>query len=375
MDDKTFRQIWKKLMESDKITIIPHLNPDGDALGSGLGLYWTLKKLGKKVKIYNKTTPLPYYLDFLPGFDQITNQYPKDTQVVVSVDCGDFDRLGIEERPPFLINIDHHYTNPNFGDLNLVDRGGPATAYVVYQLLKRNRAELTPEGATGLYTGILTDTGNFQYETVTGDLFRAVADLVDAGANPGWIGQMLYQRDRLSRLRLLAKILDNIRLLLNGKVAFSFATQKMFRETGATKEDTETISSQLRNIGPVEIGLFLREEEDGSVKVSLRSKEKVDVGKISVKLGGGGHARAAGATLPNTSIEEALKIILPLIEKELKATGVLEESTKENSPKKEIESPHLQQITKPEPPDISEKKEESPLSVTSSPNSPTIEKV
>jgi len=334
MDDKSFQKVWNKILTSDKITIIPHINPDGDALGSALGLYWSLRKMGKKVKIYNKTTPLPYYLDFLPGFEQITSNYPKNTQLAISVDCGDFDRLGLEERPPFLINIDHHYTNPDFGDLNLVDRGGPATAYVVYQLLKRNRGELTPEGATALYTGILTDTGNFQYDTVTGDLFRAVADLVDAGAKPGWIGQMLYQRDRLSRLRLLAKILDNIRLLLDGKVAFSFATQEMFRETGATKEDTETISSQLRNIAPVEIGLFLREEEDGSVKVSLRSKEKVDVGKISVKLRGGGHARAAGATLYNTTIEGALKKVLPLIEEELKRAEEMEQ-TMENRPKEE----------------------------------------
>ncbi|MEO1942287.1 MAG: bifunctional oligoribonuclease/PAP phosphatase NrnA [Campylobacterales bacterium] len=320
-----FLEVWQEILKGKKITIVPHLNPDGDAIGSGLGLYWALKKLGKNVKLYSKTQPLPYFLDFLPGFQKFTGKYDPSSDLVITVDCGDFERTGLPEKPKRLINIDHHQTNPDFGDLNLVDRGGPATSLVVYYLFKFNQVEFPPESATTLYTGILTDTGNFQYN-VNSELFQVVAKLVEGGADPVWIAQMLYQRDRLSRLRLLAKIYNNIQLCCNGLVAHSFVTLEMYQETGGNRDDTEGVPAQLRNIAPVEIGVFFREEENGGVKVSLRSKSTADVSRIAQKLGGGGHQRAAGATLPVESIEEAREQVIPLIKEELKQVGMLQNS-------------------------------------------------
>jgi len=312
-ETSSFSTAWKELLALDRILIVPHINPDGDAIGSGLGLYWSLKKLGKKVYLYNKTQPLPYFLDFLPGFEKISNRLPVEIDGVVSVDCADFSRTGLPERPKILINIDHHQSNPDFGDINLVDRGGPATAQVVYQLLKINRAPLPVESATALYTGILTDTGNFQFDTVTAQLFRDVSELVELGAEPATIAKKLYQRGRLSRLRILSKIYNTLRLYANGKVAMAYVTQEMYRETGADRDDTESVVNELRNLNSVEVGVFLREEEDGGVKISLRSKEQIDVSQIALQLGGGGHIRAAGVTLPNTTIEKAWKTVYAIL--------------------------------------------------------------
>jgi len=316
--ERRLKEVWQEIMKRDSFLLVPHLHPDGDAIGSALGLYWSLKKLGKEVQIFNKTRPLPYFLDFLPGFQKIKDRLPTRFEVVITLDCGDFDRTGLPSRPPFLINIDHHKSNPLFGDLNLVEGGGPATSHLVYRLLKVNRAPIPKESAIALYTGILTDTGNFQYDTVTPRLFRDVAELVELGANPAWISRMVYQRVPLSRLRILSQIYDNLSLHFDGKVVKGFVTQQMFKETGATRDDVESVPNELRNLVSVEVSVFLREEENGDIKISLRSKEWVDVSQIALQLGGGGHIRAAGATIPNTTIEGAWEKLVPLLEEALK---------------------------------------------------------
>ncbi|WP_456488784.1 DHH family phosphoesterase [Caminibacter pacificus] len=291
-----FKKAWEKIKEAKNIVLVSHINPDGDALGSSLSLYPILKRMGKNVKVFNVTKPLPQYLDFLPNFDKVTDKLPKNVDLMISFDCGSFDRLGIDEKPPFLINIDHHISNTEYGDINIIDPKAASTSQVVFEMLKTNEVEIDEDSATCIYTALVTDTGSFQYESVNEKVFQTAAELVKCGAKPDFVAKMLFQRDRLSRLRLLAKAYDTIELCCEGKVAFVEVTKEMMEITGAIKDDTDTIVNSVRAIASVEVACMLREDDDG-IKISLRSKNYADVSKVAVKYGGGGHIRAAGATI------------------------------------------------------------------------------
>ena len=304
-----FKKAWEKIKESKNIVLAAHINPDGDALGSSLSLYPILKKMGKNVKVFNVTKPLPMYLDFLPNFDKVTDKLPKNYDLLISFDCGSFDRLGIEEKPPFLINIDHHISNTKYGDINIIDPKAASSSQVVYNMLKANNIEIPSESAVCIYTALVTDTGSFRYESVNDKVFEMAAELVKCGVKPDFVAKMLFQRDRLSRLRLLAKAYDTIELCCEGKVAFVEVTKEMMEITGAIKDDTDTIVNSVRAIASVEVACMLREDDDG-IKISLRSKNYADVSKIAVKYGGGGHIRAAGATIKDEFDFEKVKEML-----------------------------------------------------------------
>ena len=304
-----YKQIWDEIKKAENIMLIAHINPDGDALGSELSLYPILKKIGKKVTVFNATKPLPEYLDFLPNFDKVTDKLPKKIDLTISFDCGSFDRLGLEEKPSFLINIDHHISNTNYGDINLIEPDHASTSQVVYDILKANGVEIDKDSALCIYTALVTDTGSFQYESVNDKVFECAADLVRCGVKPDYVSKMLFQRDRLSRLRLLAKAYETIEMCCEGKAAFVEVTKEMMEITGAIKEDTDTIVNSVRALAPVEVACMLREDDEG-IKISLRSKNYADVSKIAQKYGGGGHIRAAGATIKDEFDFEKVKNML-----------------------------------------------------------------
>ena len=306
---KIYKEIWERIEKADNILLIAHINPDGDALGSELSLYPILKKMGKKVTVFNATKPLPEYLDFLPNFEKVTNLLPKKIDLTISFDCGSFDRLGIEEKPSFLINIDHHISNTNYGDINLIEPNHASTSQIIYDILKVNNIEIPTDSAVCIYTALVTDTGSFQYETVNDKVLECAAELVRCGAKPDYTAKMLFQRDRLSRLRLLAKAYETIEMCCDGKVAFVEVTREMMEITGAIKEDTDTIVNSVRAIAPVEVACMLREDDEG-IKISLRSKNYADVSEIAQKHGGGGHIRAAGATIKGEFDFEKIKNML-----------------------------------------------------------------
>jgi len=310
-----YKKIWNKIKESNNIVLISHVNPDGDALGSSLSIYNILKKMGKNVKIVN-TTDLPSYLDFLPNYNKVTKTLPKKIDLMISFDCGSFDRLGIEEKPEFLINIDHHISNTNYGDINLIEEAA-STSQVVFNILEANNIEIDKESAICIYTALVTDTGNFQYESVTSEVFRVASELVKCGVEPQFVSKMLYERDRLSRLRFIAKALDTLELFLEAKVGIVEVTNEMMQKTGAIKDDTDGLVNMVRKLEPVEVAVMLREEENGSIKISLRSKNYVDVSKIAVKYGGGGHIRASGATITDKSFKEIKEMLLKDLKGEL----------------------------------------------------------
>ncbi len=308
-----YKQVWNEIENAQNIVLISHINPDGDALGSSLSLYPILKRMNKNVKVFNITSPLPQYLDFLPNFNKVVNKLPNKIDLMISFDCGSFDRLGIEEKPKKLINIDHHISNTNYGDINLIEPNAASTSQVVFNLLKANNIEIDKDSATCIYTALVTDTGNFQYESVNEKVFLMAAELVKSGVDVDFVSKMLYQRDRLSRLRLLAKAYETIELCCDGKVAFVEITKEMLEITGAIKDDTDTVVNSVRNLATVEVACMLREDDNG-IKISLRSKNYVNVSEIATKFGGGGHIRASGATIEDKTIPQ----IKEILKKELK---------------------------------------------------------
>ncbi|MEO1958981.1 MAG: bifunctional oligoribonuclease/PAP phosphatase NrnA [Nautiliaceae bacterium] len=314
---KKFKEAFEKIKNANHIVLAAHKNPDGDALGSSLGMYAVLKEIGKRVTVFNATSPLPKYLDFLPNFNKVTNTLPKEYDLMISLDCASFDRLGIENRPLFLINIDHHISNTNYGDINIVNPKAAATAQIVFEFLKANSLPINKNTATSLYAAILTDTGSFQYDSVDEKVFQIASELIKHGANPAYVAKMLFQRDSLSRLRLLAKAYDTIEMCCDGKAAFVEVTKEMLEITGATRDDTDTIVNSVRNIEPVEIACMLREDEDG-IKISLRSKNYADVSKIALKYKGGGHIRAAGATIKEFDFKKVKNMLKEDIKEALK---------------------------------------------------------
>lgn len=303
-----YKKIWEKIVGSSNIVLISHVNPDGDALGSSLSMYKILKNLGKNVTVVNMTD-LASYLDFIPNYDKVKKTIPKNCDLMISFDCGSFDRLGIEEKPEFLINIDHHASNTNYGDINLIEPKAASTSQVVYNILKENAIDIDEESAIAIYTALVTDTGNFQYESVDAKVFDMAADLVRYGVKPEFISKMLYERDKLSRLRFMAKALDTLELHCEGKAGIITITKEMLDSTGAIKEDTDGVVNMVRKLKTVEVALMLREDEDG-IKISLRSKNYLNVSEIATKYGGGGHIRASGATIKGKSFEEIRSMLI-----------------------------------------------------------------
>ncbi len=313
-----FKEAAQALEKARHVTIVGHLNPDADTLGTGLGLWWVLKALGKRVDIYNASEPLPQVLSFLPGFGKIRRIFPQNSDTVVAVDCGSFDRLGIDEREGLrIVNIDHHRSNTAYGDINLVDPGAPCAAEVAFRLCREAGWEVPAQSAANFYTALVSDTGFFGYEGVDENVFAFAKTLVVLGADPEWTARMLRENQPLCKLRLLPKVLETLTLYLGGRVAGLDVTRQMLRETGASVNETEDFVNYARSLATVEVGFLMREEPDGSLKVSLRSKQRVDVSLIALDFGGGGHKRAAGFSVKELSRDTILTRLLSKIEKEL----------------------------------------------------------
>ncbi len=295
--------------KSQKITLVSHLTPDGDALGSSLAFYLALKKMGKNVKIFNATKILSHRYDFLPSFSKITNTFPKNCDLVLSFDCGSFDRLGIEKENFKLINVDHHKSNTHFGDINIVDDKHASTSSVVFDMLQSLDIEIDKDMATCIYTALAEDTNFFTTKNVNESVFTLSAKLAKLGANPALVANKLKQRNSLAKVRLLALFIDTIELVSNGRIAIGEVSEEMFKKTGALRYDTTELVDTLHDMSTVEVAIFILTLPDGNHKLSLRSKT-VDVSEVATKLGGGGHHHAAGLSVSKEQKETILKQII-----------------------------------------------------------------
>ena len=305
-------EIGKILKEKSSFLIVTHKNPDGDAIGSSFALYNVLRELGKTVYLEIPTKP-SYIYDFLDDYNivEITSN-SKNVEVVIALDSAELHRCGLEKdyiKDKLLINIDHHKTNPGYGDINLIEPDAAAVGCIIYDILKTNKLPITKKTAEYLYLSILTDTGSFRYSSTTSKTFKVASELLEKGVEPWYIASNVYEREKPETYKLLALTLNTLELHLEGKLALLYTTQEMFKKTNTTADNTESFVNFARSIRGVEVGVFLREDEPDVFKISIRSRGFVDVSEVATKFEGGGHKNAAGGTV-RAPLEEAKQKIL-----------------------------------------------------------------
>lgn len=301
----------KELIDAYRtITILSHIHPDADALGTSLGIYALLKACGKHVEIVNYSVDLPRHLNFLPNFSKIKHKIEYAQSLIIACDCGSIDRLGFDLEGRTIINIDHHQTNQNYGMLNLVNPLLCASAHVAYEALE-GVFPVTGDVATCFYTALLSDTRYFTTGNVDETVFAFAMQLMAHGADHQRVAFNLTQRRSLASLRVLGSVLNTLTLHHNATVASVRADREMIAASGAKISDLDGVVDYARSLATVEIGIFLV-QHGSSVKVSLRSKTE-DISPLAEHFGGGGHKNACGFTIASGNIEEILDKILKKI--------------------------------------------------------------
>ncbi|RLA76892.1 MAG: bifunctional oligoribonuclease/PAP phosphatase NrnA [Epsilonproteobacteria bacterium] len=293
------------------ITILSHINPDADAIGTSLGIYTLLKAYNKRVEVVNHSTELPQYLDFLPNFSKIKHQIDYKESLIITCNCGSIDRTGFDLTDRVIINIDHHQTNQNYGTVNLVDPLCAASSQVAYILLGGD-FPISKEVATCFYTALLSDTRYFTTSSVDEEVFAFAVELIAHGADHQSVTFNLTQRHSLASLRVLEKALETLTLHHSATVASMQVDQGMIVTTGARVSDLDGIVEYACSLTTVEIGIILVQHKS-YIKVSLRSKNQ-DITPLAEYFGGGGHRNACGFTIAFGNIEEILDKILKQIE-------------------------------------------------------------
>ncbi|MDY0041592.1 MAG: bifunctional oligoribonuclease/PAP phosphatase NrnA [Desulforhabdus sp.] len=283
-----------------RFAVATHVRPDGDAIGSLLGLTYMLRKLGKEADPYCQD-PVPSAHRFLPGSRSIRHsiEQPSFYDAAILVDCGSLLRVGNAladsiGKIPFLINIDHHMNDTPFGDIFWVTPSVSSTCEMLYHLCGQLQLALDPDIAAQLYTGLLADTGSFRFSNTNRQVLALASALVEAGAQPAYIAEQLYESASPESIQLLARVLSTIAFSSDNRVATAELTQKMFAETHTLPEDSEGFINHLRSVKSVELAVLFREDDDNElVHVSMRSKGKIDVSAFARRHGGGGHRNAA----------------------------------------------------------------------------------
>lgn len=307
---------------NQRFLVVSHENPDCDALGSTIAMTLVLRELGKDVIMYNKDG-VPEHLRFLPecsGVADSLDHVMDDVEVVMLLDCANISRPG-EEFEDLISNndftlafIDHHASNGASSEYCLIDEKASSTGVILYRMIQRIGISISPEVAECLLSTIVGDTGSFRYSNTSSETFAIAAELVDCGADPERISRFIYDNEPLGKVMLRTLAMNTLEVV--GKIAFLHVSSEMFEQTGTEKEHTEGIVSMARSIEGIEVAVFLRQDSALDWKVSLRSKEYVDVARIAERYGGGGHRRAAGCVIPApldtvkqrllNSIEEAM---------------------------------------------------------------------
>ncbi len=295
-------RVIELIKENKKFLIVSHENPDCDALGSTIAMSMVLRGMGKDVVMYN-VDGVPSYLQFLPDAslvrDSLCDEEEKD--VILVLDCADVARPGREfekfasQGANEVAFIDHHATNGIDSEYRVVDQNASSTGVLLYRIVKRMGISISPSVAECLFSTIVGDTGSFRHSNTCSETFEIAADLVNYGADPEKIARFIYDNQPLGKIKLRTLAMNTLEV--EGKIAFLYVSEKMLVETGTTIEHTEGLASVGRSIQGVEVSVFCRQESETQWKVSLRSKEYVDVSRIAALYGGGGHRKAAGCKM------------------------------------------------------------------------------
>ena len=327
-ENATFATIREQIDAHDRFVLLSHVRPDGDAIGSQLGLAHGLLEMGKQVTLLTEDG-VPSSLAFLPGTDLIetpNGDTKIEAEVVFALDTATKPRLGEKVNAavadiPLWINIDHHITNPRYANFNHIDSDSPATGQILFDFMETTEIPINQASADNLYAAISTDTGSFQFPSTTAKTYRIGASLVEKGVRLGEINQLLYENFPYRRIELLRELLNTLKVTANGQVATWRLTQDTVQRLGLELDDSEGLIDHLRAIQGVHVAVFFEELDSGKIRVSSRSKDdRVSVGEICGFFGGGGHTLAAGARMKGP-IEDAESKFLTQVYNALEAIG------------------------------------------------------
>lgn len=314
------------LSRARRVLITSHTSPDGDAIGSALGAAELVRQWGGEATIINRD-PTPGNLAFLPGANdiQVRDSLGSDLgsryDLALVLECPDLDRTGFDGLTDLtILNIDHHVENACYGRLNLIDEQAAAVSELLLAVADAGRAALTATMATCFYAALVTDTGDFRYSNTTSRALQAAARLVAAGAQPHVIAEALWYQVPERQVRLTAAVLGTLRRYRGGRVAVIHCDRAMLDAAGAFPEDTENLLNPIRAMAGVEVAVFLKKFSD-DVRVSLRSRGRVDVQAVASALHGGGHRNAAGCTIVSTSLTDAEETVLEALKRGLAGTS------------------------------------------------------
>lgn len=317
---ETIHNILHEINCNNSFLLTSHEGPDGDAVGSALGLASFLRHIGKDVCVHF-LDPVPDIYSFLPGAANVQSHIPDSNfDVAFVLDVGELRRAGQEfcsfSRIGKIINLDHHLSCENFGDFNLIDSTAAATGVLVHRIASAYGYDLDFQTALCLYVAIITDTGSFRYSNANREAFAIAGELIECGVNAWHVAEQLYENQPQKRLELLSLSLATLEVFKNGLAASVTVTLDMYSSTLGDAELTDGFVNYPRSIKGVEVAIFFRQIEEFKFKVGFRSKGKVNVAAFSAALGGGGHHNAAGCTIDG-SLEEVKRIVYRIVEANL----------------------------------------------------------
>ncbi len=313
---KTLDDVVKKLENAKKVLVIGHIKPDGDCISSVATLVLILRKLGKTAEGC-VDDEIPWFYKEIAGASEIKRvdqlrDYDYDTSV--TVDASEISRIGnsvelLDGKKPD-ITLDHHKTNVGFGEIDFYDSDYAATAVIVYEIGKKFGIEYDSKLAEINLLGIATDTGFFKYSNADSKVFRYASELIDSGAIIQHISSAVLEHRTINELKLFSEVVDTLKVEENGKLAWAYVSAEMLKRHNCTDEDVNGFVSEVRSIYGVEVAIFFIEWPERQISISFRSKNYVDVSKIAVAFGGGGHARASGCSIKDVDLEEMIKRVI-----------------------------------------------------------------
>jgi phosphoesterase RecJ-like protein len=320
LPDAVITPAWEMIEQAQSILLLAHHKPDPDALGSTLGLAHCLKPLGKRC-VVACADPAPSAFAFLPGYETVVSELPdEDFDLVIAADAGEMERYGelYTRYQAFfdnatILNLDHHLSSHGIGAYTIIDVPSAATAELLTIILANRGITIGREAAICLLAGIITDTRSFEFEATTERTLTAGAYLVSLGAVPQDIVKPMYRVQPLSKARLWGYALRSLTSSADGRLAWAAIRQEDFAAAGATADQDDGLPTYLKDIIGVEIAALLREQPNGTTRVSVRASAPYDASALCSQFGGGGHARAAGCTIEG-DLDAALALVVPALE-------------------------------------------------------------
>ena len=308
---------------SRRVLVLSHKDADGDTIGSALALYDVLRNMGKEA-VVRVPPPVPAVYSFLPDFGAINTDGGGAFDLVVVVDASNLERVaesmrGVEDGVP-IVNIDHHVSNTNFGDVNLVVPEASSTAEVTFDLLQDWGVPTSPAAAANLYCGVLTDTGGFRHDNTSYKALTTAAELVACGADPALIAAGVYKSKPISTIKLQALTMATITFELDDRLVHGYVSQDHLRRAGALMEESEGIIDLLNSVEGIQAAVLFKEMGPGQTKISIRGRAPLDSTELAAAFGGGGHERAAGAELA-LPLEDAMAQVLPVARRMVEAAS------------------------------------------------------